>query len=41
MLCSDDVLGISGADFDFADPLHFRDGKDPFDRSASGSQPLG
>ena len=36
------VLGTSGADeFDFADPLHFCDGEDPFDRGASGSLPLG
>ena len=37
---SDDVPSTSGA-FDFADPLHFRDGEDPFDNGASGSRPLG
>ena len=38
---SDDVPGTSGASFDFANPLHFRDGEDPFDKSTSGSHPLG
>ena len=36
-----DVHGISGASFKFADPLHFRDGNDPFGKGAAESHPLG
>ena len=36
-----DVPGVSGASFEFTDPLHFWDGKDPFDKGAMESLPLG
>ena len=38
---TDSVDGTSGASFDFADPLHFRDGDDPYDKGAVESHPLG
>ena len=36
-----DVHGISGASFEFTDPLHFQDGDDPYDKDTAESHPLG